>query len=168
MLFIQVIVIAFFGLLVSALPADSAVSSNSPAASTPRLVRIFQAVTNLNDFSPPIPIPGGQRIVASVRSGKITGPALNGTIQEGISVIDLLNNGQVIVNNIRAYGTSSDGVPLFIEESGVGSSADNFARLTLSVGGKYASLANQFLFTEATLSSDRKSVSTSAYSLLDK
>lgn len=39
---------------------------------------------------------------------------------------------------------------------------------TLSIGGSYANLANQFILTEATLASDRRSVSTTGYELLDR
>ncbi|KAI4131013.1 MAG: hypothetical protein LQ338_001424 [Usnochroma carphineum] len=167
MSFLRILIGSLFVLLASGLPADSVASSSSSSSSTSRLSRIFQATINLGDFSAPIPIPGGQRIVAKVNNGTIKGQGLSGTIQAGVSVLDLLNNGQQIVNNIRSIGTTPDGLPFLIDESGVGSPADDFARL-VSVHLCYANLANQFLFTEATLASDRKSVSTTGYVLLDR
>ncbi|KAL8716642.1 MAG: hypothetical protein Q9225_006046 [Loekoesia sp. 1 TL-2023] len=165
---IQILVGALLALLVSGLPANSVSSNGSPAATTPRLVRIFTATIHLGEFSPPIPIPSGQRIVAKVNNGQLNGQGLNGTIQGGLSVVDIIGNGQAIVNNVRSYGTTSDGIPFLIDESGIGSQTDDFARLVLSIGGKYAHLAAQFLFTEASLSSDRKTVSTTGYLTLDR
>lgn len=68
-------------------------------------------------------------IVAKVNNGTIKGKGLNGTIEGGVSVIDLFSNGQVIVNNVRSIGTTAEGLPFLIDENGVGSPADDFARL---------------------------------------
>ncbi|KAL8936084.1 MAG: hypothetical protein Q9211_004355 [Gyalolechia sp. 1 TL-2023] len=186
MSFIQILVGALLAFLVSGLPANVSSSNGSTIASTPGLVRIFTASIHLADFSPPIPIPGGQRIVAKVNNGKLSGESLNGTVQGGVSVIDIVNGGQAIEINVRSYGSTSDGVPFLVEESGVGSSADGFARLVcvnvgwvrnsgtneavqlLSIGGQYANLANEFLLTETTLSSDRKTVSSAIYRAVDR
>ncbi|KAI4143097.1 MAG: hypothetical protein L6R39_004705 [Caloplaca ligustica] len=157
---IQILIGSLFVLLASGLPADLVASAPSPSSTTPKLVQIFQATINVGDFSSPIPIPGGQRIVAKVNNGTIKGKGLNGTIEGGVSVIDLFSNGQVIVNNVRSIGTTAEGLPFLIDENGVGSPADDFARLTLSIGGSYANLANQFILTEATLASDRRRWST--------
>ncbi|KAL9027378.1 MAG: hypothetical protein Q9196_004083 [Gyalolechia fulgens] len=168
MSFIQILVGALLAFLVSGLPANVPSSNGSTIASTPGLVRIFTASIHLADFSPPIPIPGGQRIVAKVNNGKLSGESLSGTVQGGVSVIDIVNGGQAIEINVRSYGSTSDGVPFLVEESGVGSSADGFARLLLSIGGQYANLANEFLLTETTLSSDRKTVSSAIYRAVDR
>ncbi|KAL8861770.1 MAG: hypothetical protein Q9178_001971 [Gyalolechia marmorata] len=146
----------------------SNLSASNPAATTPRLVKIFTATINLENFQAPIPIQGGQRLVAKVNGGSLRGQALTGTIIGGISVIDIINGGQTIVNAIRSFGSTIDGTPFLIEENGIGSQADNFARLVLSIGGRQANLANQFLFTEASLSADRKVVSTTGYQLVDR
>ncbi|KAL8691197.1 MAG: hypothetical protein Q9218_003524 [Villophora microphyllina] len=148
-------------------------------------------MAQLGDFNAPIPIPGGQRIgesdragslsltttadrystVAVVKGGGITSVGNNGitgTFLGGISVIDIINGGQSIINNIRTFGTASDGTPFLLDESGLGSSADDFARLTVTAGGNLANLENQFIVTEATLAADRKSVMTVGYLVLDK
>ncbi|KAL8807342.1 MAG: hypothetical protein Q9223_004946 [Gallowayella weberi] len=154
----------------TALPGPIDERAPNPASSTPKLNRIFTADINLGDFTAPIPIQGGQRLVASVIGGQLKGPkdGLTGTIQGGLSIIDIINAGQTIVNMVSSYGITPDGTPFLIQENGIGSPADNFARLTLSIGGAQASLANQFLITEATLSADRKNVSTTGYQLVDR
>lgn len=70
--------------------------------------------------------------MAKVNNGQLNGQGLNGTIQGGVSVVDIIDNGQAIVNNVRSYGTTSDGIPFLIDESGIGSQADDFARLVRS------------------------------------
>ncbi|KAI4276942.1 MAG: hypothetical protein LQ337_002151 [Flavoplaca oasis] len=155
---LQIIIACLLAFSTTALPqerADSERSASNSAATTPKLVRIFTAKINLGEFQAPIPIQGGQRLVAQVNSGSIKGKGLSGTIKGGISVIDIINNGQTIVNAVRSFGSTTEGSPFLIEENGIGSQADNFARLVLSIGGSQANLANQFLFTEAALSADR-------------
>ena len=68
-------------------------------------------------------------IVAQVNSGIIKGKGLSGTIKGGISVIDIINNGQTVVVAVRSFGSTTEGSPFLIEENGIGSQADNFARL---------------------------------------
>ncbi|KAL8854368.1 MAG: hypothetical protein Q9221_000855 [Calogaya cf. arnoldii] len=195
---IRILVACLLAFSATAIPvaqADAQKSPSNPAATTPRLVRIFTSQAILGDFQAPIPINGGQRLVAQVTGGSIKstgkGKGLTGTIVAGISVIDILNSGQTLVNNIRSFGSTPDGTSFLIEENGIGSPSDNFARLVcdfletkqitdsghklmrvyiqiLSIGGSQTNLANQFIFTEASLSADRKSVMTTAYQLLDR
>lgn len=127
MSFIRILVGALFVFLVSGLPADQAANA-SPISTKPGLELLFNGVIHLADFSPPIPIPAGQRIVAKVNSGKLSGTGFSGTIQGGISVIDIINGGQAIVNSIRSFGVTSDGSSFLIEESGTGSPLDDFSR----------------------------------------
>ncbi|KAL9592980.1 MAG: hypothetical protein Q9179_006200 [Wetmoreana sp. 5 TL-2023] len=127
----RILLAALLALLVSARPADQSSSAN-PLSSTPRLQRIFRSTALLGDFNAPIPIPGGQRIVASVTGGTITGEGqqgVTGTFKGGISIIDVVNGGQSIINNVQTFGTTSDGTPFLITESGLGSTGDDFARL---------------------------------------
>lgn len=67
--------------------------------------------------------------VAPVTSGVIKGRALSGSILGGVTVIDIINSGQTLVNNVRSFGTTTGGTSFLIEENGIGSQADNFARL---------------------------------------
>ncbi|KAL8991959.1 MAG: hypothetical protein Q9188_007678, partial [Gyalolechia gomerana] len=129
MSFLQILVGALLVFLVSGLPAGNSSSNATVISSTPGLVLLFTASINLANFSPPIPIPAGQRIVAAVDNGKLSGNALSGNIQGGVSVIDILEGGQAIVINVRSYGLTSDGVPFLVDESGIGTSADGFSRL---------------------------------------
>lgn len=61
MSFIRILVGALFVFLVSGLPADQAANA-SPISTKPGLELLFNGVIHLADFSPPIPIPAGQRI----------------------------------------------------------------------------------------------------------
>lgn len=69
--------------------------------------------------------------VAQVNSGSIkgTGTGLTGTIKGGISVIDIINGGQTIAIAVRSFGSTTEGLPFLIEENGIGSEVNNFARL---------------------------------------
>ncbi|KAL8931059.1 MAG: hypothetical protein Q9208_000161 [Pyrenodesmia sp. 3 TL-2023] len=122
---IQILTASLLFLLASGLPADP---NKTPASTRPGLVKVFAGTISLGDFSPPIPIAGGQRIVAQVESGTLTGQ-FNGNVEAGITVIDLFDNGQAIVNNVRSFGTTTDGLPFLIEEEGLGSAEGVFARL---------------------------------------
>ena len=126
-------------------------------------------------------------VVSNINNGSFSGPALSGTVLGGVSVFDIINNGSVLVNKVRNYGITLDGVPFFIDEDGTGSQADDFTRLvciqhpaklcllqlgrpvidksvqTISIGGKYAYLANQLVIASAKLSSDKKIVTSTAY-----
>lgn len=56
---LRFMVVSFLAMLASGLPADL---KKAPASTKPGLVKIFDGKIDLGDFSPPIPIPGGQRI----------------------------------------------------------------------------------------------------------
>ncbi|KAL8966355.1 MAG: hypothetical protein Q9197_006030 [Variospora fuerteventurae] len=170
MSFVRLLIHFMLVLLASGLPVDirsPEASQKSGGSKTPKLSQIFEARINLGAFSSPIPIPGGQRIVAKVEGGTLKG-TLSGTISSGISVIDIFNDGQAIMNSIRSIGTTTDGLPFLIEETGVGSQADNFGRLMVSIGGNLARLASQLVIADAELSSDRKSVATIGYVVQDR
>ncbi|KAI4108815.1 MAG: hypothetical protein L6R37_000813 [Teloschistes peruensis] len=161
----RILISSLFVFLASAAPRSD------PLSTTPRLVKIFNSMAKLGDFNAPIPLPGGgQRIVASVVGGSIQAVgdrAVTGTFKGGISVIDIINGGAAIVNNVQTFGSTANGTAFLITESGVGSPSDDFARLTIDAGGKYAPLRNQFIITEAVLAVDRKSVMTVGYLVTD-
>lgn len=62
MSFIQILIGALFVFLVSGLPTEMHSTRQGPVSSKPGLELIFTGQINLADFSPPIPIPAGQRI----------------------------------------------------------------------------------------------------------
>ncbi|KAL8672815.1 MAG: hypothetical protein Q9168_002752 [Polycauliona sp. 1 TL-2023] len=168
---IRIVVACLLAFSITALPVatpDSQAAAKNPVDTTPRLEKLFTSQAMIGTFNDPIPIPGGQRIVAKVTGGAIKGKAITGTFKGGITVIDILNGGQTIVNTIRTFGSTTDGTPFLIDENGIGSSADDFARLLLSAGGNLTSLTNEFVITEATLAADQKSVMTAGYRLLDQ
>lgn len=131
--------------------------------------------------------------VAAVIGGNISSvgnKGITGVFKGGISVIDIIDGGAVIVNNVQTFGSTTDGTPFLVTESGIGSPADDFARLvrsdplriypsffgfavtnvctqSLNIGGNYAALQDQFIITEAALAADRKSVMTVGYIVTD-
>ncbi|KAL8626754.1 hypothetical protein Q9189_007556 [Teloschistes chrysophthalmus] len=160
----QVLITSLLVLLASAVP------SKSPLKTTPKLERIFQSMAQLGPFNDPIPIAGGQRIVASVVNGSIASvgnKGITGVFKGGISVIDIVDGGAAIVNNVQTFGSTNDGTPFLVTESGIGNAADDFARLSLNIGGNFAFLQDQFIITEAALAADRKSVMTVGYLVHD-
>lgn len=70
--------------------------------------------------------------VASVVNGSIASvgnKGITGVFKGGISVIDIVDGGAAIVNNVQTFGSTNDGTPFLVTESGIGNAADDFARL---------------------------------------
>ncbi|KAI4161322.1 MAG: hypothetical protein LQ342_004989 [Letrouitia transgressa] len=121
-----------------------------------------------------------QLAVTPVKSGSITGPALNGTVGGGVQYLALYDSGATQVPNIVSYGTASDGTPFLIRETGAGDQGGLFASTwrgpdyvvktmqIIEIGGKYAALAKEFIVSDAKVSEDRKVVVTTAYKVEDR
>ncbi|TVY58467.1 hypothetical protein LSUE1_G008732, partial [Lachnellula suecica] len=65
-----------------------------------------------------IPVPGGKLVNEAILGGNITGPALNATIIGGFGHPSVINETRVPV--IDYYGTTSDGLPFYINQVGTG------------------------------------------------
>ena len=81
---------------------------------------VFTAHINLLSPQPPIPIPGGVRVIEAIANGTVSGPAVNGTIFPGLALPTVTNNGTVQHPLIELYGVTDDGAGFYISERGVG------------------------------------------------
>ena len=68
----------------------------------------------------PIPIRGGSLVVLPIVGGKVTGPALNGTLISGIVRASYFENQTIEYPMNSAYGLSDDGETFVIEQVGKG------------------------------------------------
>ena len=52
--------------------------------------------------------------------GKITGPALNGTILNGVALPEVTDDGVYAFSERRYYGNTTDGEDFYVVQKGVG------------------------------------------------
>lgn len=113
----------------------------------------------------PIPLlQGSQRRIEIITGGTISGPGFAGTIAGGFAAPIVIaasaaNAPSTQVPIAYVYGTASDGAPFYIEQSGVGTSAVQNARLDIQVGGKFAALQRAYVLAEPTINAARDAVS---------
>lgn len=112
-------------------PASSTQLSNGAVA--PNLpfnfTYVFTAQLNLGTPSKPIPIPGGVRLIEPILNGTVSGPAINATIGYSLATPTATNNATVQAPTINAVGTTSDGFPVYIYETGIGSPSGQVTRI---------------------------------------
>lgn len=82
---------------------------------------LFTAHLSLGAPQGPIPIPGGVRIIEAILNGTVTGPAINATLGYSLATPSITNNGTIQRPIINAVGTTDDGLPLYLYETGLGS-----------------------------------------------
>lgn len=90
---------------------------------------VFSAQITITPALPPIIIPGGAIAVEPITSGKISGCAVNGTIQSGFAYPSLYNNKTLDVPSIALYGTTSDNQTFYVSEMGVGTLSGQVTRI---------------------------------------
>jgi len=122
----------------------------------------------------PIPlIAGSQRIIEIITNGTITGPGFNGKIEGGFAApirMPLPANAAAGTPTTQSpiayvYGHAADGSPFYIEQSGVGTSAVQNARLEIQVGGKYEKLQRAYVIAQPTINAQRNAVSLMCWTL---
>lgn len=122
----------------------------------------------------PIPlISGTNRIIEIIPSGTITGPGFKGKIEGGfaapIRIAAAANAAagtpptQIPIAYV--YGHADDGSPFYIEQSGVGTSAVQNARLQIDCGGKYEKLQRSYIIAQPTINAQRNAVSLACWTL---
>ena len=77
----------------------------------------------------PITIPGGVRVPEPILNGTVSGPYINATITSGLAAPEIYNNGTLQVAVIDLYGITTDGYPLHIHETGIGSPSAQVTRI---------------------------------------
>lgn len=145
---------------------------NPYAAPTPQY--LCTMTLSLGGEVGPIPlVQGNQRRIEIITKGNITGPGFSGTITGGFAAPIIIaaaaataaaaTDASVALPTqipiAYVYGTASDGSPFYIEQSGVGTSAVQNARLDIQVGGKYESLQRTYVLAEPTVNATRDAVS---------
>ncbi|CAO2657787.1 Nn.00g039130.m01.CDS01 [Neocucurbitaria sp. VM-36] len=125
----------------------------------------FTAHLTLGEPLPPIAIPGGVLITEPIINGTVSGAAINATITGGIATPSVYENGTLQVPAIQAWGITSDGFGVVINELGVGVPKGQVTRIQLSIGGgsKYAALRNGYVLATVDPNSDQTKVAVQGY-----
>ncbi|EEB92642.1 hypothetical protein MPER_08818 [Moniliophthora perniciosa FA553] len=110
--------------------------------------------------------------VAPIVSGTVTGSAVNGTVRGGIAYAyaDDDDDGAIVSNTTTwsyatVWGTTSDGTPFVVQESGEGTNTRHIAKLDVDIGGNYTRLANTFILAEVLLNATNVNANTTAISV---
>lgn len=146
------------------------VATPSPATKGPTAQYLCTMTLNLGGEVGPISlIQGDQRRIEIITTGTITGPGFNGKIQGGHAAPIIIAADAATGESANAlptqipiayvYGQASDGSPFYIEQSGVGTSAVQNARLDIQVAGKYENLQRTYVIAQPTINAARTAVS---------
>ncbi|MCJ1235087.1 hypothetical protein MMC14_003051 [Varicellaria rhodocarpa] len=143
----QFSVFAILSLLAPIISSTPILSRQTAVA--PPLTYLFTAhVQVAKPFTLTIPVQGGIRIIEGVLGGNITGPGLTGTVSGGLVYPVIYVNHTLNEPTLNLYGTTSDGTPFFLTQSGIGTNGDQLSRIQIDIGGKYASLSSEFILAE--------------------
>ncbi|KAI0834357.1 hypothetical protein F5Y06DRAFT_157934 [Hypoxylon sp. FL0890] len=132
-------------------------SSNVDAAhpATMNSTYVFTASVTLGKRYGPIPmVGGGIRVIEPFTGGTIDGPNFHATIEGGHASPIVLkdttneNGGSVQYPYIYVYGYTSDGLPLYIQEEGIGNRASQNTRLIINVGGPHSYLQTSYVIAQ--------------------
>ncbi|KAK8206548.1 hypothetical protein M8818_004381 [Zalaria obscura] len=119
------------------------------ASSAPGLTFLFNVSISLAKplSSPTLVLPlGGIQLIEPLAKGTIVGPALNATISGGLAYPTATSNQSLQFPNVVIYGTANDNTTNFlVQETGVGTGNNQFTRLSLTIGGPYAYLQDEFV-----------------------
>ncbi|KAM0812398.1 hypothetical protein AB5N19_12388 [Seiridium cardinale] len=150
-----------------------ATTTSASAISTPTPTYLFTATLYVGDVLKPIPlIQGGNVIIEPLVNGTIVGPFLNGTVHSGFAAATVVSNNTITGNNtsiqipsIYVYGQTSDGLPFYVQEAGIGPMADQNTRLVIAVGGKYSSLQSSFILAQPIMNAARTIATVPCFSM---
>ncbi|KAL6718573.1 hypothetical protein ACLMJK_004665 [Lecanora helva] len=126
---------------------------------------LFSANVGLGKALPPVPIPGGQRVVEPITGGIVNGSLINATIAGGLAYPRLLSNGTIEDAEIIIYGQTVDNSSYFVTIAGIGIVMGQIARVNFEIGGKYAALADELFVATVVPSKDRTTVKVDGYEL---
>ncbi|KAF4958985.1 hypothetical protein FSARC_10888 [Fusarium sarcochroum] len=147
-------------------------TTNSADIIIPTPTYLFTAHLNLAKPLDPIPlVEGGVVIVEPLINGTINGHTLNGTIHGGlVGAVVAVNNTitgkkPVQIPSIYVYGETSDGLPFYVQETGIGPPSGQNTRLQVAVAGKYKSLQSEFIIGQPVPSKDRTKVTVHCFGI---
>ncbi|KAI1415496.1 hypothetical protein F5Y13DRAFT_156159 [Hypoxylon sp. FL1857] len=136
----------------------STMSSSSADAAPPATMNstyVFTASVTLGKRYGPIPmVGGGIRVIEPFTGGTIDGPNFHATIEGGHASPIVLNDttnengGSVQYPYIYVYGYTSDGLPFYIQEEGIGNRASQNTRLIINVGGPHSYLQTSYVIAQ--------------------
>ncbi|ETS83958.1 hypothetical protein PFICI_05834 [Pestalotiopsis fici W106-1] len=149
-------------------------TTSTSSISIPTPTYLFTAELYIgNILTPPIPLlEGGSVTIEPLVNGTVKGPALNGTIYSGFAAATVVSNNTVTGNNVTVqvpsiyvYGETSDGLPFYVQETGVGPIAGQNTRLQIAVGGKHSSLQTAFIIAQPSINMARTKVTVPCFSI---
>ncbi|KAK0946174.1 hypothetical protein LTR29_002488 [Friedmanniomyces endolithicus] len=127
------------------------VTAQNTTTVTPVLTPVFTAQVFLGALVGPISIYGGAQIVEPITHGSINGTAVNGTISAGgAAAIGVYANQTVHKTFVEVWGKTDDGMPFFVQVNGIGGVTGQFGSASVTIGGRYAYLENQFILVSLT------------------
>jgi hypothetical protein len=148
-------------------------TTSTTSISTPTPTYLFTAELYVGHVLNPIPLlEGGSVTIEPLVNGTVNGPALNGTIYSGFAAATVASNNTVTGNNVSVqipsiyvYGETSDGLPFYVQETGVGPIAGQNTRLQIAVGGKHSSLQTTFIVAQPSINMARTKVTVPCFSI---
>ncbi|KAK6077461.1 hypothetical protein SCUP515_04989 [Seiridium cupressi] len=151
----------------------NATITSTSAISTPTPTYLFTATLYVGDVLSPIPlIEGDNVIIEPLVNGTIVGPFLNGTVHSGFTAATVVSNNAITGNDtsiqipsIYVYGHTSDGLPFYVQEAGVGPMTDQNTRLVIAVGRKYSSLQSSFVLAQPSMNAARTIATVPCFSM---
>ncbi|KIM84042.1 hypothetical protein PILCRDRAFT_6883 [Piloderma croceum F 1598] len=138
------------------------VAAFNTTASPPIFDHLFTAQLTLGKGLN-VTIPSGFRAVEPIENGTIIGPGLNATITGGSAHNIVIYDETVEIPEINVFGTTDDGEPFFVTQTGIGHPGHQISRFEIDIGGKYAPFATSFIVGVITLSSNNVTVTVEAW-----
>ncbi|CAD6587122.1 MAG: hypothetical protein CYPHOPRED_003786 [Cyphobasidiales sp. Tagirdzhanova-0007] len=129
-------------------------SRQSQASKTPVIAKTVTFEFPVASFGKQIPIFGGYRLVGSIGSGSFSGVfdgtvPFNASIDGGVIAPRFYDNGSVIVPDITLFGTTTNGLPYYLSETGVGMTGQSLINFEqFEIGGEYAAASSTFLIDD--------------------
>lgn len=148
-------------------------TTSTTSISIPTPTYLFTAEIYIGHVLSPIPLlEGGSVTIEPLVNGTVKGPALNGTIYSGFAAATVVSNNTVTGNNatfqipqIYVYGETSDGLPFYVQETGIGKIAGQNTRLQIAVGGNHSSLQTTFIVAQPSINTARTKVTVPCFSI---
>ncbi|ESK92441.1 fad binding domain protein [Moniliophthora roreri MCA 2997] len=113
---------------------------------------------------------GDLKLAVPIVNGTVTGSAVNGTVHGGVAFVYVDEDSAIPPNTTSwsygtVWGTTSDGTPFVVQESGEGTNTRHIATLDVDIGGNYTKLSNTFILAEVLLNATSTSANTTAISV---
>ncbi|KAF4979192.1 hypothetical protein FZEAL_4565 [Fusarium zealandicum] len=173
MLFFKLMSLVAYGALPVIARHVSTTTTSAAPITVPTPTYLFTAFLRVGKPLEPIPLlEGGAVIIEPLINGTITGPDLNATVHGGFAAAMVVANNTITgkgktvqIPSIYVYGETNDGLPFYVQESGVGPQAGQNTRLVIAVGGEYSNLQELFILGQPTINQARTVVTVPCFSV---